>query len=188
MAKVTAGKKLKVFRTAVGFHDAYVAAPSQKAALEAWGSDSNLFSQGLEEQVASGPGVDEALSNPGVVIRTSRGSVKEQMAALGETATAEGRSGQPQRQPKRASASVGKTLREPKPSRGELSDAEEALDQLRGQQTKALDEIARRQKDLDRERSALERQQEREMIAAKQAVDKLRRTYDARLAAWRKST
>jgi hypothetical protein len=28
--------KLKVFRTPIGFHDAYVAAPSQKAALEAW--------------------------------------------------------------------------------------------------------------------------------------------------------
>ena len=31
--------KLKVYRTPIGFHDAYVAAPSQKAALDAWGSD-----------------------------------------------------------------------------------------------------------------------------------------------------
>jgi hypothetical protein len=28
-------RKLKVFRTPIGFHDAYVAAPSRKAALEA---------------------------------------------------------------------------------------------------------------------------------------------------------
>ena len=28
-------RKLKVFRTPTGFHDAYVAAPSRKAALEA---------------------------------------------------------------------------------------------------------------------------------------------------------
>jgi hypothetical protein len=28
--------KLKVFRTPIGFHDAYVAAPSKKAALAAW--------------------------------------------------------------------------------------------------------------------------------------------------------
>lgn len=30
-------QKLKVYRTPIGFHDAYVAAPSQKAALKAWG-------------------------------------------------------------------------------------------------------------------------------------------------------
>ena len=30
--------RLKVFRTSIGFHDAYVAAPSRKAALEAWGA------------------------------------------------------------------------------------------------------------------------------------------------------
>ncbi len=32
-------RKLKVFRTPAGFHDAYVAAPSRKAALAAWGAD-----------------------------------------------------------------------------------------------------------------------------------------------------
>lgn len=32
-----AKRPLKVFRTAIGFHDAYVAATSRKAALEAWG-------------------------------------------------------------------------------------------------------------------------------------------------------
>jgi hypothetical protein len=29
-------RKQKVFRTSTGFHDAYVAAPSRKKALEAW--------------------------------------------------------------------------------------------------------------------------------------------------------
>lgn len=37
--------KLKVYRTATGFHDAYVAAPNQKAALETWGSDKDLFAR-----------------------------------------------------------------------------------------------------------------------------------------------
>lgn len=32
-------RKLKVFCTPIGFHDAYVAAPSQKAALEVWDTD-----------------------------------------------------------------------------------------------------------------------------------------------------
>ena len=38
--------KLKVFRTPIGFHDAYVAAPSRAAALRAWGADTDLFSTG----------------------------------------------------------------------------------------------------------------------------------------------
>ena len=42
---------LKVYRTPIGFHDAYVAAPSQKAALQAWGSDANLFARGVAELV-----------------------------------------------------------------------------------------------------------------------------------------
>ena len=36
-------RKLNVYRTHIGFDDLIVAAPSQKAALEAWGSSSNLF-------------------------------------------------------------------------------------------------------------------------------------------------
>jgi hypothetical protein len=42
-------QKLKVYRTPIGFHDAYVAAPSKKAALEASGSDANLFVRGIAE-------------------------------------------------------------------------------------------------------------------------------------------
>ena len=45
-------RALKVFRTAAGFHDAYVAAPSRKAALEAWGADVDLFARGIAEHPA----------------------------------------------------------------------------------------------------------------------------------------
>ena len=44
-------RKLKVFRTPIGFHDAYVATPTKKAALEAWGTDANLFARGTAEEV-----------------------------------------------------------------------------------------------------------------------------------------
>jgi hypothetical protein len=39
-------RKLKTYQTSLGFFDLAVAAPSMKAALEAWGADSNLFHQG----------------------------------------------------------------------------------------------------------------------------------------------
>jgi hypothetical protein len=39
-------RKLKAYQTSLGFFDLAIAAPSMKAALEAWGADSNLFHQG----------------------------------------------------------------------------------------------------------------------------------------------
>jgi len=77
-------KKLKVFRTPIGFHDAYVAAPSRKAALEAWGSDGDLFAQGLAEVVTDPKLTKKALARPGEVIRMRRGTEAEQLRALGK--------------------------------------------------------------------------------------------------------
>lgn len=74
--------KLKVFRTPIGFHDAYVAAPSQKAALEAWGTDTNLFARGSAEQVTDEKLMKAPLERPGEVIKVERGTRKEQLAAL----------------------------------------------------------------------------------------------------------
>jgi hypothetical protein len=85
-------QKLKVFRTPIGFHDAYVAAPSQKAALEAWGADSNIFAQGIAEQVTDPKLMQEALANPGKVIKKVRGSADEHFAELGKQATPSPRS------------------------------------------------------------------------------------------------
>src|SRR6187551_3798323 len=75
-------QKLKVFRTPIGFHDAYVAAPSQKAALEAWGSDADLFARGIAERVEDPELTREPLEKPGEVIRRSRGTAEEQIASL----------------------------------------------------------------------------------------------------------
>ena len=41
-----AGRKLKVFQAQFGFYDTIVAAPSQAAALRAWGVNQNLFASG----------------------------------------------------------------------------------------------------------------------------------------------
>jgi hypothetical protein len=74
-------QKLKVYCTPIGFHDAYVAASSQKAALEAWGSDANLFARGVAEQVTDPRLMAEPLARPGKVIRKLRGTAEEQIAA-----------------------------------------------------------------------------------------------------------
>lgn len=64
--------KLKVYRTPAGFHDAYVAATSQKAALAAWGSDANLFARGIAEEVTDPALMAAPLDHPGEVIRVAR--------------------------------------------------------------------------------------------------------------------
>src|SRR5687768_4472344 len=106
------GKKLKVFRTPIGFHDAFVAAPSQKAALEAWGSDSNLFAAGVAEVVTDPKLMKEPLARPGEVVRRLRGSADEQVAALGSKK----KTNRPLPQPSPARGRGGKK-KAPRPSR-----------------------------------------------------------------------
>lgn len=43
-------RKLKTYQTSLGFFDEAIAAPSMKAALKAWGADSNLFHQGAAKE------------------------------------------------------------------------------------------------------------------------------------------
>lgn len=50
-------RKLKTYTTSAGFFDLAVAAPSMKAALEAWGSTNNLFHQGFAK-VSDDPEVE----------------------------------------------------------------------------------------------------------------------------------
>jgi hypothetical protein len=75
-----AAQRLRVYRTHLGFYDAIVAAPSQKAALSAWGVHQNLFHDGLASVVGDDEIIRLAKSRPGVVLRRVYGS-KEKYAA-----------------------------------------------------------------------------------------------------------
>lgn len=74
-------RPLKVYRAVAGFHDVYVAATSRKAALEAWGADTDLFSAGIAEEVTDAKLKAEPLKVPGKVLKLSRGSKSEWSAA-----------------------------------------------------------------------------------------------------------
>jgi hypothetical protein len=69
-------RKLKTYVTSVGFFDLAIAAPSMKAALQAWGSGSNLFHQGFAREVTTGPVVEATMAKPGVVLKRPVGSNK----------------------------------------------------------------------------------------------------------------
>ena len=75
-------KKLKTYQTSIGFFDLALAAPSMKAALEAWGSESNLFHQGAAVETDDGAIVAATMAKPGVVLKRPVGST----GAFGEHA------------------------------------------------------------------------------------------------------
>src|SRR5690606_19513802 len=120
-------RKLKVFRTPTGFHDAYVAAPSRKAALEAWGADADLFARGVAEQVTDAKLMAAPLERPGEVIKVSRGDLAAQLKALGprrgkQPAGAKAdKSGKPRK----------KAKSRPSPKRDRVDAAEAALKEAR---------------------------------------------------------
>jgi hypothetical protein len=166
VAKAKRNQKLKVYSTPIGFHDAFVAAPSQKAALEAWGASTNLFSQGSAHVVTDPKLAKVPLQNPGQVIKVSRGSHAEQLAALAK-----------QQSPKRKSEPeieiVAKKAkkRAPKPNRAALTKAEDALEALRNKQDAEMAKLEKEMDALERRRREVQRRHERERAKAQERVE-----------------
>ena len=175
-------RKLKVFRTAAGFHDAYVAAPSRKAALAAWGAERDLFARGAAEEVTDPALMDEPLAHPGEVIKRSRGSAAEQFAALPADAP------KPKRTAKvRAAKAEPVTKSAPKPSRDALDAAQEAIDAAEREWRKVQRELAARQAALDRERRDATERHEQALADLERTRRRAQEEYDAGLAAWREA-
>jgi hypothetical protein len=176
---VPKAKKLKVYRTPIGFHDAYVAAPSQKAALEAWGSDANLFARGIAEEVTDEKLTAEPLASPGKVIKRSRGGMAEQIAAL-----------PPDQKPtKRPAAAKAPQLKpeKPPPSRAALEAAEEALAASTARHANELVELKQREVALQKERQRIEASHAAEQEKLEAAELKARRAYERAVQDWQGS-
>lgn len=169
MAKPRRKQKLKVYRTPIGFHDAYVAAPSQKAALEAWGAETNLFQRGIAEQVTDSKLMEVPLEHPGQVVKVLRGTEAEQIAALRkQTLPNRSKAADVEILPKRAKR------RAPKTSRAPLERAEEALKKI---EERNREQLAK----LDRERREMQRRHERERDKAQERVEREREKYETAL-------
>ena len=69
-----AGRKLKVFQAQFGFYDTVVAAPSQAAALRAWGVNQNLFASGEATVTTDEAAVAAATAHPETPLRRAVGS------------------------------------------------------------------------------------------------------------------
>ena len=126
--------RLKVFSWSDGFHAFTVAASSRAKALEAWGSDQDLFKTGLAKEDADNPDAEAAVAQPGEVIK--RGLAVD----VGEA--------KPQK-PSRKSAAADKAEAKLKALKADL----ETLDARQADEQAAL---ADRRKALDAEAAALD--------------------------------
>ncbi len=171
-------RALKVYRMPVGFHDAYVAAASQKDAIAAWGSDKDVFTRGQAELVTDPELTADPLASPGTVIKRLRATAAEQIEALGEAEPAPVRT-RPSA-PKRPAPKP-----KPRPSRARLDQAEEAVDAAAARHKVALKELDQREAALRRERKALEAEQAQELDHLQAARDKQRNAFDEALRKWR---
>jgi hypothetical protein len=168
-------RKLNTYETSLGFFDLAIAAPSMKAALEAWGADSNLFHQGAAKQSEDPDMVAATMAKPGVVLKRpvgSNGPFKEHAELPTNLGDATARSSKAARKP--AGRKPKKTLR----------PADKAV------KWKAVVVYEREQKRRDRERAREEdaRQKEREhrqqvVDKAKSALDKAEREHAERAGA-----
>ena len=155
-----------------GFHDAYVAVPSQAAALRAWGATTDLFAMDAAEEVTDPKLTAGPLARPGEVVKHVRGSNAEHMAAAGPSA-----------RPKTKTSHTPKP--KPRPSRANLDRAEkrlEAAEADRGEELKMLE----REKAALREREETVRQAfdaKRTKLEAKRQVEA--DAYETALRKWR---
>jgi hypothetical protein len=168
-------KALKVYRTPIGFHDAYVAAPSQKAALAAWGSDANLFARGVAEQVTDPMLIGAALAEPGKVIKRLRGTAEEQIAALPQ--------GMPEKPKRRTVKSTTPT--KPRPSRDVLDAAEQTLAKVEAEHQAQLDDIRNRERALAAERQQLEALHAKKRKGFEADRDRARLQFEKAMRRWR---
>lgn len=178
-------RALKVYRTAIGFHDAYVAAPSMKAALAAWGTDKDLFARKAAELVEDRALTAEPLANPGKVIRVPRGSAAEHVKALGKIErrpaprpAGEKRANPPKRPPR--------PQRPPKPSDKAVQLARDAARASELCYKERLAELAEREDALAAERVRLERDLAAEALHHKKRLDQATAEHVAALEAWSK--
>jgi hypothetical protein len=163
-------RKLKTYETSVGFFDLAVAAPSMKAALEAWGAGRNLFQDGVAKESKDPDVIAATVAKPGVVLKRPVGSkrpFKEHADLPTHLADDNG------------SKSVGRKPAIPKkmhrkPARDPAADREAAVafeqEQKRRERERANAEAAR-QKERKRQQRAIEKS-EAALEAARQRHQK----------------
>jgi len=187
-------RKLKTYQTSMGFFELAIAAPSMKAALEAWGAESNLFHQGVARQAEESAIVNATMAKPGVVLKRpvgSTGEFKEDaelpsdlVAGGGQQSTAKKRSSRKhrssldnERSARKAAASYEKQAAQRERTRQREEAArkrrDEAIKRAKTTIEKAEREHERKMREIDDERANLEKRAKVELTRWEKLKEKL---------------
>jgi len=170
---VAKAPKLKVFCTAVGFYDALVAVPSQKAALKAWGTSTDLFGAGRAGLVDDPELQALALARPGEVVRRPRGNAHDLIEEM-EAEEARERSARPERAAAQPAVSRPPRLA---PDRSALDKAEADLAAVERDLLDGLQAIAQARAALDEQEDALRDSAGRRLAELRASRDRLAAGY-----------
>lgn len=171
---------LKVFRTPIGFHDAYVAATSRKAALEAWGATGDLFASGSAELVTDPKLTAAPLAAPGQVIKKPRGTLSEHLRAAGRSAPRRAKA-----EPATEAVSEPAPKPKPRPARTRLDHAEAAVEAFEAKAAGARAELDQREAELLAQRKALNAKLRRDADRLEARLEQARDSYEAAMERWR---
>jgi hypothetical protein len=170
-------RKLKTYQASLGFFDQAIAAPSMKAALEAWGADSNLFHQGVAKESDDPTVIAATMAKPGVVLKRPVGS----NGPFGEHAKLPanlGGGGKPEKAGRMSER--GKPKKDPARAPNKAAEQKAALAYER--------EKARHEREQAREEAARQKEGERRQRVidkAQAALDEAERAHSERAAAFR---
>ncbi|MCC8955174.1 cell envelope biogenesis protein TolA [Bradyrhizobium sp. Pear77] len=161
-------RKLKTYQTSLGFYDLAIAAPSMKAALEAWGAGSNLFHQGFAKEIDDPDVVAVTRAKPGVVLKRPAGSIG-QFAEHAELPDLDGEAGGPKRS--RRAEPKGRPAH-----KISVEDARRAAAEFEREQNRRDSE--RRKEEAAREKAGARR--EKLIAKAQEALDAAQRRHEER--------
>jgi hypothetical protein len=167
-------RKLKTYQTSLGFFDQAIAAPSMKAALEAWGADSNLFHQGAAKESDDPDVIAEAMAKPGVVLRRPVGTDRP-FSEHAELPTALDDSGSTKVSRKSKGSKAKKRSSRPVDKAAERKAALAYEREQRRRELERAKEEAARQKDHERRQQVVDR--------AQAALNKAEKDHAKRVAA-----
>ena len=191
-------RKLKTYITNLGFFELALAAPSMKAALEAWGMGHNAFHQGFAKETHDPKIVAAAMEMPGVVLRRPVGTkgafaqnaaLPKQLWAATKPEPAKPKAKAKPKAPKAPKPKRPKSKKDEKADRAAIlsfAKAKARRDRERQQQeareeAKQERERAHRQRDAQKAEAALARAKERHDDAIA-ALEKERDKLDRRAA------
>jgi hypothetical protein len=153
-------KRLKVFQAHLGFYDTVVAAPSQKAALAAWGARGSEFAKGFASVTTDPAAVEQALAHPGKVLKRpvgGKGAYRLEADRLPVPKVAS---------KARAGVSRAQKLRKKRDAEKRIA-AEREMESARQEELREMMNLRRREAALEKKKAALREKTEQRIARAK---------------------